>query len=160
MLHPLVAMRFTDEVNWDPADFLFMGVLLSGVGLGVELAVRNTANAAYRIAAGGALVTAFLLFWINAAVGIIGSEDEPANLLFGGVLAVAFLGAVVARFRPTGLAWAMAAAALAQALVPAIASTFGLAPTALLWSAEVLALTGIFAAMWLLSAWLFSKAAA
>lgn len=160
LLHPLVAMRFTDEVSWDAADFLFMAALLGGVGFGLELAVRNTANAACRAAAGLALASAFLLVWINAAVGIIGSEDEPANLLFGGVLAVAFLGSVAARFRPGGLARAMAAAALSQASVPAIASTFGLAPTALLWSAEVLALTGFFTAMWLLSAWLFRKAAA
>lgn len=160
LLYPLVAMRFTDEVNWGAADFLFMGVLLGGVGLGLELAVRNTANAAYRAAAGLALLSALLLVWINAAVGIIGSEDEPVNLLFGGVLAVAFVGAVAARFRPAGLAWTMAATAFAQASVPAVASAFGLCPAPLLWSAKVLALTGVFAAMWLLSAGLFRKAAA
>ena len=160
LLHPLVAMRFSDEVNWSAADFLFMGALLGGVGLGLELAVRNTANAAYRAAAGLALASAFLLVWINAAVGIIGSGDEPANLLFGGVLAVAFLGAIAAGFRAAGMVRAMAAAALAQASVPAIATALGLGPTTLLWSAEVLALTGVFAAMWLLSALLFRKAAA
>lgn len=160
LLHPLVAMQFTDEVNWDAADFLFMGVLLAGVGIGLELAVRNTASAAYRAAAGIALASAFLLVWINAAVGIIGSADEPANLLFGGVLALAFLGALAARFRPAGMARTMTATALAQASVPGIASAFGLGPAPLLWSAKVLALTGVFAAMWLLSAWLFRKAAA
>ena len=159
LLHPLVLMRFSDQVNWDAADFLFMGTLLGGVGFALELAVRNTANASCRAAAGLALASAFLLVWINAAVGMFGSEDEAANLLFAGVLAVALLGAVAARFRPTGLAQAMAAAALAQASVPAIASALGLSSTASPWSAEVLALTGIFTAMWLLSAWLFWKAA-
>ena len=160
LLHPLVAMPFTDEVNWGAADFLFMAALLGGVGLGLELALRNTNSAAYRAASGLALVSALLLVWINVAVGMIGSEDEPANLLFGGVLAVAFLGALAARFRPAGLARATAAAAFAQASVPAIASAFRLGPTAVLWSAEVLALTVVFTAMWLLSAWLFRKAAA
>ncbi len=160
LLHPLVAMRFTDEVNWGAADFLFMGALLGAVGLGLELVVRGTHNGAYRVAAGVALALAFLLVWINAAVGIIGSQNEPANRLFGGVLAVAFLGAIAARFRPAGLARAMAATALAQSSVPLIASAFGLGPAPLLWSIKVLALTGVFAAMWLLSAWLFRRAAA
>ena len=160
LLHPLVVMQFTDQVNWGAADFLLMGVLLGGVGLGLELAARTKANATYRAAVAVALVSAVMLVWINAAVGIIGSEGEPANLLFGGVLAVAFLGAIVARFHGIGLARAMAATALAQASVPAIASAFELVPTALSWSAEALTLTAVFAAMWLLSAWLFRKAAA
>jgi hypothetical protein len=101
-----------------------------------------------------------MLVWINFAVGIIGGEGEPANMLFGGVLAVAFTGAIMARFRTIGLARAMAATALAQASVPAIASAFGLGPAALLWSPEALTLTAVFTAMWLLSAWLFRKAAA
>ena len=35
-----------------------------------------------------AIVAAFLLIWINLAVGINGSEDNPANLMYGGVLTV------------------------------------------------------------------------
>jgi hypothetical protein len=156
LLFPLVAMRLTGEVNWDAADFLFMAVLLGGVGLGFELAVARTRDVAYRTAAGIALAAAFLLVWINAAVGIIGSENNAANLMYGGVLTVALLGAIVARFRPLGMARAMIAAALAQLLVPAIAS----ATTASARSPEVLVLTGFFATTWLLSAWLFRKAAA
>ena len=55
-----------------------------------------------------------MLVWINLAVGIIGSEDNPANLMYGGVLAVGVAGAVAARFRPGGMARALAATALAQ----------------------------------------------
>jgi len=122
--------------------------------------VRRTGDAAYRIAAGLALAAVFLLIWINAAVGVIGSEDEGANLLYGGVLAVALAGAVVARFRAAGMAWAMAAAALAQGLVPAVASTLWPDARHLVWSSQVLGLTGLFAGMWLVSAWLFRRSAA
>jgi hypothetical protein len=160
LLLPLLAMQVADELHWDGTDFAFMGALLGGVGLGFELAVRKTGNAAYRTAAGVALAAAFLLVWINAAVGIIGSEQEDVNLLYGSVLAVGLVGAIVARFRPAGMARAMAATGLAQASVPVIASTFGSGATVSVWSAEVLVLTGFFAAMWLLSAWLFRKAAA
>jgi hypothetical protein len=159
LLLPLFAMQFTDEVDWTVFDFLFMGVLLGGVGIALELAVRKTRNAVYRTAAGVALAATILLIWINGAVGIIGSEQEDANLLYGGVLAVALIGAIMARFRPAGMAPAMSSTALAQALVPVIASTFWPESKALVWSPEVPALTGFFAAMWLISAWLFRKAA-
>jgi hypothetical protein len=125
----------------------------------MELAVRKTGNAAYRTAAAVALTATFLLVWINATVGMIGSEQEDANLLYGGVLAVGLIGAAIARFRPGGLARAMAATAVAQAMVLVIAPISGAGSTALVWSPDVLVLTGFFAAMWLLSAWLFRKAA-
>jgi hypothetical protein len=159
LLLPLITMQFTDQVAWTAFDFAFMGALLGGVGLGLELAIRKTSNAKYRTAAGAALAATFLLIWINGAVGIIGSEQEDANLLYGGVLAVALIGAIVARFRPAGMALAMSATALAQVLVPVIALTFGPGSTALVWSPEVLVLTGFFAALWLISAWLFREAA-
>lgn len=159
LLAPLAAMPFTDEVAWDPFDFALMGALAGGVGLGVELTVRKTGDAAYRTAAAVALAATFLLVWIGAAVGMIGSEQEDANLLHGGVLAVGLLGAAIARFRPAGLARAMAATAFAQAMVLVIAPMSGAGSTALVWSPEALVLTGFFAALWLLSAWLFRKAA-
>ena len=34
-------MQFTDEVNWDVADFVIFGVLLFGVGITYELAARK-----------------------------------------------------------------------------------------------------------------------
>ncbi len=51
---------------------------------------------AYRFAVGVALAAAFLLVWMNLAVGLIGSEDNPANLMYFGVLAVGFIGAIIA----------------------------------------------------------------
>jgi hypothetical protein len=81
----------------------------------------RTYNAAYRFAVGVALAATLILVWMNLAVGIIGSEDNPANLLYVGVLAVGIVGALVARFRPHGMARALLAAALAQVLVPVIA---------------------------------------
>lgn len=88
---------------------------------------------------------------MNLAVGIIGNEDNPANLMYGGVLAVAAIGAVVAGFRPRGMARALAATALAQALVALIAMIAGLGYTFIL--------TGFFVALWLTSARLFRQAA-
>lgn len=158
LLTPWVAMRFTDEVAWTAGDFAFMAILLLAVGLPLEFTARRTRNPAYRAAVGAALAGAFVLVWINAAVGIIGSEHNDANLLYLGVLAVGLGGALIARFRPPGMARAMTAMALAQVFVgvAALIAGWGGAETGPL---ELLGLTGCFAAVWLASAWLFRKAA-
>jgi hypothetical protein len=151
LLMPLIAMQFTDEVDWDLADFVVAGALVFGAGASYELAVRRTRNRAYRAAVGVALAAAFLLVWANLAVGIIGSEDNPANLMYHGVLAVGIVGAILARFRPRGMARALVATALAQVVVAAVALVAGLGFTG--------PVTLFFAALWLTSAWLFRKAA-
>ncbi len=106
---------------WDAADFIVMWFLIGGTILAYKLVSRTSANRAYRVAVGVAVVTGLLLIWINGAVGLIGSEDNPANLLYAGVLAIAAIGAGVARLKPAGMAWAMGATALAQFLVPVVA---------------------------------------
>jgi len=72
LLVPLVAMQFTDEVGWDVADFAVFGALLFGTGLTYELVARKMGRIRYRAAIGVALGAAFLLVWVNGAVGIIG----------------------------------------------------------------------------------------
>jgi hypothetical protein len=150
LLLPLFAMQVTDEVDWDVADFALFGAMLVGAGGTFELAARMTGNNAYRAAVGVALAAAFILVWMNLAVGIIGNENNPANLMYGGVLAVGIIGAVITRFQPHGMARALVATALAQALVAVIALIAG-------WGYTVI-LTGFFVALWLVSAWLFRKA--
>ena len=158
LLVPLVAMEFTDEVNWDETDFAVFGAMLAMACGTYELAARMTGNRAYRAAAGVAIGAAFILVWMNLAVGIIGTEDNPANLMYGGVLAIGIIGAVIARFQPDGMARALVATALVQALVCAIALIAGLGSTGPTWPWNILMLTGFFAALWLTSAWLFRKA--
>lgn len=79
-------------------------------------------NTAYRFAAGFALTAALLIIWLNAAAGLIGIEDDdPANLLYVGVLAIGLIGAIIARFQSRGMAHASFAMALAQTIVGVIA---------------------------------------
>jgi len=158
LLLPLVAMQFTNEVVWDETDFIVFGAMLFGACGAFELAARMTGNIAYRAAVGVAVAAAFILVWINLAVGIIGSEDNSANLMYGGVLAVGIVGAIVARFQPNGMARALAATALAQASVAVIALVAGMGYPASP-PLEILGVNAFFAALWLLSAWLFRRAA-
>lgn len=155
LLLPVVAMQFTEAVNWTAGDFLFAGVLLFGSLGAYELVARMTANAAYRAGAGVALAAAFLLIWVNAAVGI---TDSSADGLYLGAIAVGLGGAVVARFRPQGMAYAMCAVALAQAVVGAGALIVGMVP-AHNAAFEILGITGFFVALFAGSAWLFWEAA-
>ena len=78
--------------------------------------------------------------------------------MYVGVLAVGIIGAIIARFRPHGMARALFATALAQALVAVIALIIGLG---LPWSppVELLALNGFFVALFAGSALLFRYAA-
>jgi hypothetical protein len=118
--------------------------------------MRN--NAAYRSAIGVALAAALLLVWLSLGVGIIGKDGDSANLMYFGVLAVGTIGAVIARFQPHGMARALFATALAQAVVAAIAL---IARLGLPWSGpvEILLLNGFFIALFTASAWLFWRAA-
>jgi len=159
LLVPLIAMQFTEEVDWDVADFAIFGALLLGSGVTYELAARKTGNIAYKIAVGIAILAAFLLFWINGAVGIIGNEDNDANLMYHGVVLIGLIGAFVARFEPRGMARAMFATAIAQALVAVIALVAGWGSSGPIWPRGVLGMTAIFVTLWLGSAWLFRRAA-
>ena len=159
MLLPLLAMQVTDEVNWDGSDFAFAAALILAAGLTFDFAARMTGNRAYRAAVGVALAAAFILVWMNLAVSVIGSEDNPANLMYVGVLAVCIVGALIARFEPEGMARALVATALAQAAVAVIALVFGWGSEGANWPQVIVVLNGFFAALWLISAWLFRKAA-
>jgi hypothetical protein len=113
-------------------------------------------NTNYRLAVGVALAAAVILIWLSLGVGIIGQDGDPANSMYFGVLAVGVISAFIARFKPQGMARAMFATALAQALVAAIALFAGLGRP---WSgpAEIILLNGFFAAMFAASAWLFGR---
>ena len=157
LLLALVAQQFIGEVSW--VDNLAQtGTLLIGVGIAVELASRKTGEAAYRAAVGLALGSAVLLGWVNGAVGIIGSEDNDANLMYGGVLVVGAIGAVIARFKPEGMARALFATALAQTLV-AVVALVGQMGSPYSAPLEIVAINGFFVALFVGSAVLFSKAA-
>ncbi len=155
LLLPAMAMQVTDEVAWGLADFILFGAMLVAALGSYELATRMSGGSRYRAAAGLALATAFLLVWMNLAVGIIGAEDHPANLMFGAVLAVGIIGVLWARSRPLMMAWALVATALAQALggTIALAAGWGDQPSA------IMGLTALFVALWLGSAWLFRQSA-
>ena len=119
----------------------------------------KTNKTAYRFAVGLALATAFILVWLIGAVGVIGAEGDLFDLMYFGVLAVGIIGAIIARFQPHGMARALFATALAQALVAVIALIAGKHQSSVSSVSEILSLNGFFVALFLGSAWLFRNAA-
>lgn len=160
LLVPLVAMQFTDEVVWSLTDFIIAGALLFGTGLAYELVARQARSIVYRLAAGVALGTALFLVWANLAVGLIGTEREPANLMYLGVLAVGFIGACIARLRARGMSRALLATALAQASVAVIALIAGMDQYPESSVSQILGVNAFFAGLFSLSALLFQRASA
>ncbi|HZF63877.1 MAG TPA: hypothetical protein VEZ55_05320 [Chitinophagaceae bacterium] len=73
LLVPLVAMQFTDEVNWSLFDFLIGGFLLLGTGLLCELVIRKVKKTSHRIAICVAILAALIIIWAELAVGIFGT---------------------------------------------------------------------------------------
>ena len=149
LVAPAVAMRFTTEVNWTASDFVFAAVVFGTVGLLAEAAVRMSRNWAYRAGAAFALAAAFLIVWANAAVGMIGNEDNVYNLTFFGVVALALVGAAASRFRAGGMALTMLVAGVAQGGLAL--GGYSADPRGAVFSAT-------FAGLWLLSAALFRTA--
>ncbi|MES2470930.1 MAG: hypothetical protein V4526_01730 [Patescibacteria group bacterium] len=158
LLIPLIAMQFTDEVVWTAFDFVFAGTLLFGTGLAYEFLSSRSGTLTYRFASGLAVITGLLLIWVNAAVGLIGSEDNPLNLLYFGVILIGIIGAVGARLKPLGMSHTLFATAVAQILVPIIALIVR-KPDFSPGIIHVLILNAIFAALWLGSGLLFRRAA-
>jgi len=150
MVLPVLAVRGTDGLARDPGDLAFLALLLAGAGIAHELAENLPNRLAYRAAVGLALAATALLVWINLAVGIIGNEGNPDNLIYAGVLVVAVTGALGARLKPRGMARAMVATAVAQLLAFVVALVGGLGFTG--------PITLFFATLWLSAARLFGKA--
>ena len=113
----------------------------------------------YRFAIVLALATAFVLVWLIGAVGVIGVEGDPFDLMYFGVLVVGIIGAIITRLQPRGMARALFATALAQALVTVIALIAGKHQSSVSSVPEILILNGFFIALFLGSARLFGHAA-
>lgn len=161
LLVPFVAMQVTDEVQWSPLDFAFMGAILFGTGVAYQRIARHARSATYRLAVGIALAGAFFLVWTNAAVGIIGEPGGP-NLMYVVVLLIGLLGAIAARLRAPAMAWPLFAMAAAQMAVPIVA--LAIAPHEVIMEPPgaigVFVLNACFAAMFVASGLLFRRAEA
>lgn len=131
---------------WSPGDFIVMGIMLSTVGLGIEFLVRRSGNAFVRLGSIVGVLTCFLTVWVNLAVGMIASEDNPYNQLFLLPILAFIGGGFVTRLQAQGMTKVMIVAAVIQ---------FGLGLGGLGTDQRGAIFSMIFAAFWLFGAALF-----
>ena len=71
---PLLAMQFTEDVNWSIYDFVVMGFLLLFFSLGIDLIMKKVKNRNIKTLYVVLTILIFLLIWAELAVGIFGSH--------------------------------------------------------------------------------------
>lgn len=157
LLLPLVAMLFTQEVNWGLEDFVFAGLLLGGSGLLFEWILRRSNDDTYRTGALLALAAMVLLVWSNAAVGFVGSGANVANVLYFALVAIPLLGGFVSGFTARGMFLTLILTAIVQVAITGFVFLAGFVSGA--ESGAVLAINAIFILVWLGAAALFHRAA-
>lgn len=151
LLTPLIAMQFTPEVNWTAGDFLFAAIMFGTVGILLELVMRKSGNGWYRAGCALAVLSGFVVVWVNLAVGMIKNEDAPANLYLMLLVPIALIGSAVVRFRPARMAWIMAGVGTVQAALAILAGILGPDPRGG-------TLTLVLSGLWFLSAILLRQA--
>ena len=149
---PLIAMQFSQEVAWTPADFLIAGTLLFLTGLLYVMITNRAKHLAYKVAIGLMLFSILFLVWSNLAVGIIGAEDNPINLWYFGVALTGIAGILLSRFKPTGLAYTLLAMITGIAVITLTALLHGVQTNSLF---EILGINLLFILLFGLAGYLF-----
>jgi hypothetical protein len=76
---PLVAMLITDDVDWSLGDFVAAGVLLTVIGVALELAAKKAGN----------LSTALGIGALGVAAAVFGEADDAPGLVLLGLVLIA-----------------------------------------------------------------------
>lgn len=112
---PLVASRVVDGWNWPPGAFVIVYLLFFGTGLLYAVIARRMGAWSYKAGVGVALLAGFALGWSNMVH--VADSENPANLLYYGVLAVGGVGAWLARLEARALARTLFVMAATLALI-------------------------------------------
>lgn len=158
LMIPFAAMKMGAEgVVWTGFDFIVAAVLFGGTATMFEVVMRKSKNTKYRVASVLAVLCVLGLIWVNGAVGIIGNEGNPANLMYGGVIVIEIIGALLAQFKAGGMSRAMFASAGAAAVVVAIALATNQHQGDWHNATEIIGATGMFITMYLAAGILFRQ---
>jgi len=115
--------------------------------------VGASGRATYRAGVAVALVTSFLTVWTTIV------RDDGTGLDFFLLIMAAAVGGFSAWFRPAGMARAMLGVAIMQILVGVAIATAPSVASPSDGSSRALLFSGVFAALWLISAACFRAAA-
>ena len=71
LLIPLIAMPFSNKVDWTGSDFLIAGLLLFVAAFAIEVVLRLFKKKRYQVAIIAVLIFVFLFIWAELAVGVL-----------------------------------------------------------------------------------------
>jgi hypothetical protein len=110
----LVAALATEEIRQGEYARVILAALFGAGCAIVELGVRKSAGWAYTAGLIVAVLTGLGQAYMNVVAGLIGSPDNPFNLMFFLIVALTLTGSLLVQGRAPGMVWVMGAAALAQ----------------------------------------------
>lgn len=159
---PILAIRWiillTEQSQWNEA--LGYSMILGIIGITYELWMwLKIQTKIYCLAFLIGLGWMFFLGLANGAVGIIGSENNPANLMYWAVFAVRIIGSLISRLRSRGMRITLFITAFVQLAIPVFA--FFIWPAQASWGNAgvmwVFFINLIFALLFISSALLFGR---
>lgn len=152
---PLVAMLLQTGLQWSVFDFIVVGGLVFTAVMGYML-LRSWSNSpTHSLAAMLAVVTTFLVIWVNLAVGLIGAGPHWGNWIYAIIPFVIVGGVLVGGRNVRGMTISMYAAAISFLVIGLIALIAGLQHLPESSVREILGINGMFAVLYLVSALLF-----
>lgn len=157
LMVPLVATFITDEMQWDVVDFVIVWLLLFTSFFAYKVLAQKT-NLMYRIATGITVLTALFMTWVNLGVGIVGSGPNIPNLLYGAIPVIGFLGAIMVRFKPLGMARTLFVMAIVNAVIALIAIIGSNLYSAEDATIQIILFNGFFIVLWTAAGLFFRNA--
>lgn len=166
LIIPIIASFVVNGWAWTLFDYVFAWVLFAGIGMIYTFVASKGNNTTYKIATALGAIGVLALIWINGAVGIIGSENNPANMMYEAVLIVGLWGMIISGLKPKGMTITMSIVAISQILVPIAALLLWNTDTGIagesFWGnrgiAGVFMINAAFAVLWIATGLLFHKA--
>ncbi len=161
LLFPLYGEFYIDGWNWGPMGFVAAFVMIFSTLLIWELITRKSTSKFYKTGVGLAMFGCFAIIWWNLAVGFIGWEDNPINILFFLIVLIALGWGIVAKFNSKWSERAMYVTAAAQFVAPIIGLLMWQGATTFRegGAIEILTRNLFFVLIWIMAALCFRYAA-
>ncbi|MDG1005276.1 MAG: hypothetical protein P8N96_00415 [Schleiferiaceae bacterium] len=71
LIIPLIAMPFSNQVDWTGSDFIIAGLLLFVAAFAIEVVLRLFTKKRNQVAIIAVLIFVFLSIWAELAVGVL-----------------------------------------------------------------------------------------
>ena len=165
LLFPFIAVESADALGlseddafFDRLPLLLLALILIGIIIAVVLTWKNKSG--IRSALGLALFTSFLIVWMNAAVGIIGSEENRINIIYYGLVIFSIIWVMFENYSVLGFARSMFASMIVAVLLGvSVMIIAGINGVSFIGLIQIAALNGMFATLYGISALLFRRSA-